>query len=252
VWDLSTRVSALVDLEFSCSELTLFFLATVLPCTCHAHIPLLKTDVLSGLFIPPITSCGYLCFRLVFQHHMRWKCSTLLPTCLICAPEKHSLLSVCIFHCLASILMSPILCVFGCKFYPNLLATTAHKLAPWPTVCIFLRYPSKHNRYRCLNLATNRIIIYHHVTFDESSFPFIEIFVLPSSHFNFLSNLDCAPLCIGPRSVTGIATPLSGQGASVPPHSTQQVVASNVGTSTHLDATPATLIGVAALANSAP
>jgi hypothetical protein len=103
------------------------------------------------------------------------------------------------------------LCIFVCKFHPNQSATNAHKLAPRSTVCVFLGYPLKHKGYHFLNLATNRIIIYHHVTFDESSFSFAEISVLPSSHFDFLSDFDCAPLPIGPCSVTGITTPLSGR-----------------------------------------
>jgi hypothetical protein len=31
--------------------------------------------------------------------------------------------------------------VFGCKCYPNLFATTPHKLAPRSTLCVFLGYP---------------------------------------------------------------------------------------------------------------
>jgi hypothetical protein len=49
--------------------------------------------------------------------------------------------------------------VFRCKCYPNLAATAAHKLAPRSVVCIFLGYPEEHEGYRCLDLASNRIII---------------------------------------------------------------------------------------------
>jgi hypothetical protein len=31
--------------------------------------------------------------------------------------------------------------VFGCKCYPNLSATTPHKLSPRSTLCVFLGYP---------------------------------------------------------------------------------------------------------------
>ena len=78
------------------------------------------------------------------------------------------------------------LSVFGCKCYPNLSATTPHKLAPRFTLCVFLGYPSDHNGYRCVDLATNRLIISRHVTFDESSFPFAELPApLPSSNLDF-------------------------------------------------------------------
>jgi hypothetical protein len=62
--------------------------------------------------------------------------------------------------------------VFGCLCYPNLTATTPHKLAPRSTPCVFLGYPSSHKGYRCLDMATRRIIISRHVIFDESVFPF--------------------------------------------------------------------------------
>lgn len=65
--------------------------------------------------------------------------------------------------------------VFGGLCYPNLSATAPHKLAPRSTPCMFLGYPSNHKWYRCLDLATNRIILSRHVTFDESSFPFAEV-----------------------------------------------------------------------------
>jgi hypothetical protein len=64
--------------------------------------------------------------------------------------------------------------VFGCRCYPNLSSTTPHKLAPRSTLCVFLGYSSDHKGYRCLDLTTNRVIISHHVVFNESSFPFAE------------------------------------------------------------------------------
>lgn len=61
---------------------------------------------------------------------------------------------------------------FGCLCYPNLLKTSAHKLAPRSTPCIFLGYPTDHRGYRCLDLNTHKIILSRHVTFDENTFPF--------------------------------------------------------------------------------
>ena len=47
---------------------------------------------------------------------------------------------------------------FGCLCYPNLSSTTPHKMSPRSSPCIFLGYPTSHRGYRCLNLATNKVI----------------------------------------------------------------------------------------------
>jgi transposase InsO family protein len=62
--------------------------------------------------------------------------------------------------------------VFGCLCYPNITSTTPNKLSPRSTRCVFLGYPSRHKGYRCLDLATRRIIISRHVIFDEHTFPY--------------------------------------------------------------------------------
>jgi len=64
--------------------------------------------------------------------------------------------------------------VFGCKCYPNLSATTAHKLAPRSVLCVFLGYSAHHKGYRCLDLDSNRVLISRHVVFNETVFPFTE------------------------------------------------------------------------------
>jgi hypothetical protein len=61
--------------------------------------------------------------------------------------------------------------VFGCACYPNTSATAPHKLSPRSTHCLFLGYSSDHKGYRCLDLASHRIIISRHVVFDEDVFP---------------------------------------------------------------------------------
>jgi hypothetical protein len=85
--------------------------------------------------------------------------------------------------------------VFRCKCYPN---TAANKLHPRSSLCLFLDYSDNHKGYRYLDRASNRLIIFRHVTFDESSFPFAERFVpIPSSKFDFLSEFDVMSIPIG-------------------------------------------------------
>jgi transposase InsO family protein len=58
--------------------------------------------------------------------------------------------------------------VFGCLCYPNISATTAHKLSPRSVPCVFLGYSTSHKGYRCLNLVTQQLIISRHIIFDET------------------------------------------------------------------------------------
>ena len=55
---------------------------------------------------------------------------------------------------------------------------------------MFLGYPSAHKGYHCLDLSTHRIIISHHVVFDEFSFPFARDDPVLSSSFDFLQDDD--------------------------------------------------------------
>jgi hypothetical protein len=75
--------------------------------------------------------------------------------------------------------------VFGCLCYPNLSATTPHKLSPRSAACVFLGYPPSQKGYRCLDLSTRKIIISRHVVFDETHFPFAASKPRPDS-FDFL------------------------------------------------------------------
>jgi hypothetical protein len=61
--------------------------------------------------------------------------------------------------------------VFGCTCYSNSTATASHKLLPRSTRCAFLGYSADHKGYHCLDLSTNRMIVFRHVVFDEDSFP---------------------------------------------------------------------------------
>ena len=94
--------------------------------------------------------------------------------------------------------------VFGCLCYPNMSSTSQHKLAPRSTACVFLGYPSSHKGYRCLDLSTRRIIISHHVVFDESCFPFSSTRSDPLSSLDFLLAEHAEPV---PRRTAAAATP---------------------------------------------
>jgi len=65
--------------------------------------------------------------------------------------------------------------VFGCRCYPNMISTPAHKLAARSTTCVFIGYPADHRGYRCYNITTGRVITSRHVVFDEDVFPFRDL-----------------------------------------------------------------------------
>lgn len=111
--------------------------------------------------------------------------------------------------------------------YPNLFATVPHKLAPPSTPCVFLGYPTDHKGYRFLDLSTNRLIISHHVIFDESSFPFSQGSSPPSSDFDFLSEFNVTlVLPIGYSPVSGTTRVTATRLSTTAPADPQQAVAS--------------------------
>jgi hypothetical protein len=64
-----------------------------------------------------------------------------------------------------------ILRTFGCSCYPLLQPYNRHKLMFRSKKCIFLKYSSNYQGYRCLDPATKRIYLSRHVVFDETTFP---------------------------------------------------------------------------------
>ena len=97
---------------------------------------------------------------------------------------------------------------FGCTCYPNLSATTPHKLAPRSTLCAFLGYSPDHKGYRCLDLNTNRVIISRHVVFDETTFPFsLSRPSPPQQELDFLTDDDTIPVSPLPIGTPGVAAP---------------------------------------------
>ena len=118
--------------------------------------------------------------------------------------------------------------VFGCKCYPNLTATAPHKLALRSALCVFLGYSAHHKGYRCLDLATNKVIISRHVIFDEAAFPFTEQSpALTPADLDFLDITDHMPAPIGlsyplPAGTSGrsaVSSPLLAERAPPAPAS---------------------------------
>ncbi|KAK1617270.1 hypothetical protein QYE76_022787 [Lolium multiflorum] len=62
--------------------------------------------------------------------------------------------------------------IFGCRCYPNIAATTAHKLAPRSLPCVFLGYPANTKGYRCYDPVSHRVLTSRHVYFDKLVFRF--------------------------------------------------------------------------------
>jgi transposase InsO family protein len=114
--------------------------------------------------------------------------------------------------------------VFGCLCYPNMQATSKHKLAPRSTACVFLGYPPSHKGYCCLDLSTRRIIISRHVIFDETTFPFAATSDAspPASYDLFLDDdmvsVPCSTVVAGgTSSSTPVVTPSSSDVEQPPP-----------------------------------
>jgi hypothetical protein len=103
------------------------------------------------------------------------------------------------------------LCVFGYACYPNTSATAPHKVYPRSTRCLFLGYSSDHKRYRCLDLASHRIIISRHIVFDEDVFPLAG----PSPPTDLYSLLESDP--VSPSSQVSRLAPLPAPRAASTP-----------------------------------
>lgn len=108
--------------------------------------------------------------------------------------------------------------MFGCKCYPNSSATAAHNLAPRSSLCVFIGYSENHKGYRCLYLASNRLVFSRRVMFDVSCCPFVEKSnPLPPSDFDFLSkfNVIAMPLPIGSYCSSRVYAVIGSTGACV-------------------------------------
>jgi len=61
---------------------------------------------------------------------------------------------------------------FGCAYLPNFIASSANKLHPCSTHCIFLGYVALHKGYCCLVLDSGHVYVSRHDRFHEKYNPF--------------------------------------------------------------------------------
>src|ERR1041384_1079732 len=115
-------------------------------------------------------SCAPYCSRLIFLLVFGLRAFSLPHFSLIAFPRRRSVLLLLTLHCSV-----PLLPTITSVSYPNLSATTPHKLAPRSTRCVFLVYSPDHKGYRCFDLSSHRLLISRHIIFDESDFPFSTI-----------------------------------------------------------------------------
>jgi hypothetical protein len=138
----------------------------------------------------------------------------LLPTSSIAFPTKTLHMTTPFFALYGTLPSYHDLRTFGCTCYPHLTDTTPHKLALRSSLCAFLGYSPGHKGYRCVNLATNRVIVSRHVVFfDESTFPFARERPSPSSQeLDFLTNGDPVQVYLpstGSLGAPGLLSPAS-------------------------------------------
>lgn len=66
--------------------------------------------------------------------------------------------------------------VFGCACYPNLRPYAHNKFDPKSLICVFTGYSEQYKGYMCFHPPTGKVYINRHVLFDESKFPFSDIY----------------------------------------------------------------------------
>ncbi|KAJ9566586.1 LOW QUALITY PROTEIN: hypothetical protein OSB04_002552 [Centaurea solstitialis] len=134
--------------------------------------------------------------------------------------------------------------VFGCLCYPNTSPTSAHKLAPRSSACVYLGPSTDHRGYRCLDLITQKVIISRHVNFDETHFPFPEFQPRPSSEDYDAFDVDDSLPSLSPMVDTSSPRPAAGPSASAsssqpPPAETSSTSSSPLASSAEPSLPPA-------------
>ena len=66
--------------------------------------------------------------------------------------------------------------VLGCACYPYLRPYVHNKFDPKSLMCVFLGYSEQYKGYMCLYPPTGRVYLSRHVLFDETRFPFTDMY----------------------------------------------------------------------------
>lgn len=93
---------------------------------------------------------------------------------------------------------------FGCACYPYLRPYSSHKFNFHSHECLFLGYSSNHKGYKCL-APNGRLYISKDVIFNESKFPYPQLFQVCSSSPSQLNNISSF---ISPFSLIISSSPL--------------------------------------------
>ncbi|GKA38513.1 ribonuclease H-like domain-containing protein [Tanacetum coccineum] len=107
--------------------------------------------------------------------------------------------------------------ILQCDSTSESLSYTNHKLGPRTTPSIFLGHAANHFGYRCLDLNTNKIIISHHVTFDETVFLFPSTKSTTTPSYDFLDDsTDLISIIIRTAPITPVLAPVHTPLVDVP------------------------------------
>lgn len=107
--------------------------------------------------------------RVKNHHHLATYLLNSLPSC----TKNYLTLTHFLYH---KILIYHHLRIFSCLCFLLILSASHNKLQARSTPCVFLGFPPNHKSYKCLDLPTNKIFIFHHVLFDEYKFLFFLYF----------------------------------------------------------------------------
>lgn len=112
--------------------------------------------------------------------------------------------------------------VFGYSCFPLLRLYHQHKLDFYTQKCLFIGYSPLHNGYKCLD-KSGKVIIARHVIFNESEFPYSELF--SKEHISIVShttNLTLSPAHFSLSQELPVATCAPTMSATSSSQSSQQ------------------------------